>query len=145
MEENKITFEQLASKWQTIYRSIQKTGKFSFDIFLEAFTGTYQLLQPKVCEPSIEKSILPIIVNASLFARSEAGENQDSKYKAALVLTERMLNFVLWENRCADCHETTIYLFEQRQDIDIDFSNLNESINTLVKLYDANYWANFQQ
>ena len=36
-------------------------------------------------------------------------------------------------------------LFEQRQDIDIDFSNLNESINTLVKLYDANYWANFQQ
>lgn len=140
MEENKTNLLQLARDWQSLYREIQKNGKFSFDVFNDLFTKTYQLLCQKVSEPSIEKSLLPVIVNASLFAHTEISDKLEPKHKAALILTERMLTTLLSEKRSSPCSETAIYIFELRQDICIDFSDVNGSVNTLAKLYEADYW-----
>ena len=142
MEENKFNLGQLANNWKMLYLEARKSNKFSFDDFIEVFSSTYQLLCQTVSATSIEKNLLPVIMNASLFAHLEMSTKLEPKHKAALVLTERMLSILLSEKNTSACSGTSIYIFELREDICIDFSDVNGSINTLSKLYEADYWEN---
>jgi hypothetical protein len=69
----------------------------------------------------------------------------ESSYKAAVVLTERMLNTVISEEPKASRSEAKIYVLELRQEVSLSFENIGESINTLVKLYDGDFWDKFGQ
>ena len=145
MEEKKLEIEQLASNWKSLYQEMKKNNKISLELFEETFSSTYRLLCQKVAEPSIEKSLLSVIVNASLFAHIDATENLDSKYKAALVLTERMLSSVTAENLAAPCDKATIYIFELRQEVCINFKDVSDSITVLTELYESDFWKKLQK
>ncbi len=140
MEENKFEFEQLSNNWMSLYREFKKTKKINFDVFNETFSKTYHLFVQQVAEPHIEKKYLSIIVNASLFAHIDISDNVESRYKAALVLTERMLNIIMTNRFTSSSNEDVIYILELRQEIYINFDNITESIDTLAKLYEADYW-----
>ena len=140
MDEKNFELEQLTSNWVLLYNEIKKNGKFNFDTFDNAFSSTYQLLCQISTEPSIEKKFLSVITNAYLFAHADVSVNIDSKYKAALVLTERMLDSVMAENAIAPSGESTIYILEFRKEIRINFNDINDSIEVLAKVFEADYW-----
>lgn len=139
MEENKFEFTELANNWMSLKKEIKK-GKLSFDVFSDTFSKTYQLLNQKASEFSIEKNLLSIIINASLFAHAEVSENVESKFKAALVLTERMLDAVMCQSAETSKSQSTIYILELRQEIQIDFNEVDEAIDSLARYFEADFW-----
>lgn len=145
MEERVYEIEKLVNNWMTLYKDIQNNNKINFDLFNETFSNTYQLLTQEVAESNVEKKYLSIIVNASLFAHVEFRDHIESSYKAAVVLTERMLHTVISDDLAVSRHEAKIYVLELRQEVAISFNNIGESINTLVKLFDGDFWDRFGQ
>jgi hypothetical protein len=145
MEEKIYDIEKLANNWKALYKDIQNNGKINFDLYNETFADTYQLLTQEAAESNVEKKYLSIIVNASLFAHADFDDHMESSYKAAVVLTERMLNTVISEEPKASRSEAKIYVLELRQEVSLSFENIGESINTLVKLYDGDFWDKFGQ
>lgn len=145
MEERTYEIEKLANNWKALYKEIQNNDKINFDLFNETFANTYQLLTQEVAESNVEKKYLSIIVNASLFAHVDFNDHVESSYKAAVVLTERMLNTVISDDAAASRNEAKIYVLELRQEVSLSFDNIGESINTLVKLYDGDFWDRFGQ
>ena len=139
MEGTTFDFEQLANTWRALEQDV-KNSKLSFETFYNAFSNTYKLLSASASEPCVEKKYLSIIVNASLFARAEVSENIDSKYKAALILTERMLDAVTAVDAADPSGESTVYILDLRQEIKINFKEVNDSIELLAKHFEAEYW-----
>ena len=139
MEEKKFEFVQLANNWRALSQEIKK-NKLNFEMFSDTFLKTYQVLKQQDMESCIDKKFLSLIISASLFAHADVSHNLESKYKAALVLTERMIDAVTAANKVPLCDETVVYILELRQEIIIDFSNVNDSIETLTKVFEADYW-----
>lgn len=144
MEDTTFDFEQLANTWRTLEQDV-KNGKLSLEKFCNAFSSTYALLSANASENCIEKKLIPIIVNASLFARADVSENIDSKYKAALILTERMLDAVTADGAGEISDESTVYILDLRRDIKINFKGINDSIELLAKHFEAEYWKKLQR
>ena len=139
MEEKKFEFVQLANNWRALSQEIKK-NKLNFEMFSDTFLKTYQVLKQQDMESCIDKKFLSLIISASLFAHADVSHNLESKYKAALVLTERMIDAVTAANKVSLCDETVVYILELRQEIIIDFSNVNDSIEALTKVFEADYW-----
>ena len=144
MEEKKFEFVQLANNWRALSQEIKK-NKLNFEMFSDTFLKTYQVLKQQDMESCIDKKFLSLIISASLFAHADVSHNLESKYKAALVLTERMIDAVTAANKVSLCDETVVYILELRQEIIIDFSNVNDSIEALTKVFEADYWNKLNQ
>jgi hypothetical protein len=144
MEENKIVVATLTQEWKTLREDIQKNKRLEFSAFEDVFSKTYKLLSQISMDATVEKQYINLIVNAFLFANSDS-KDLEFKYLAAMVLTERMLNTVISEEPKASRSEAKIYVLELRQEVSLSFENIGESINTLVKLYDGDFWDKFGQ
>lgn len=139
MEDKIIEFSHLANNWRTLYQEIKSKKKSSLEQFADTFTSTYKLLLQNASEATVEKKYLPIILNASMFAHIDLNEISDSKQKAVVVLTERMLSSII---NCvaSPSPEAVVYILELRQEICINFNDVGESINTLKMLFEDDYW-----
>lgn len=139
MSEFENEFVQLANEWHNLRLEIGKNKKINFDVFRDVFSRTYLLLSQQASEVKIDKKCTGVIVNASLFANVEI-DGLDPKYCAAVVLTERMINQMMLKGADAPSPVAVIYVLELRQEISINFKDVDEAIETLTKLYKAEPW-----
>lgn len=139
MEETKIDLAELAKGWEKLHLEMKLENKFSFDLFDDVYTKTYEILYKQAEQTSIEKQYIAVIAKAFLFASADSAD-LECKYRAALVLTERMLNCCVLSSAPASPKGTMVYIFEIRKEVYVDFSNVAESLDTLEKLYDEEAW-----
>lgn len=137
MDEIKIELEQLANHWKSLHHDIKTAGKLDFDVFADTFSNTYRLLCQTTSQPSVERKLLPIIMNAYLFAHADVSEHIDAKYKASLVFTERMLRSVM-DGSGGDT--STVYILELREEIRINFNDVTGSVASLARKFEIGYW-----
>ena len=136
MENNEL--KQLTNDWVELRAELNRSKKIKFDLFNEVFAKTFRLLQQTTAEKTIDKDYVALIVNATLFANADMG-NKDFRYCAALVLTERMLNQIMSCNTAEAAQGATIYIFELRKEVYLDFNSIDESLEKLEKLFKAGY------
>ena len=142
MDESKIKLAlQLANDWNDLRNEINKNHKINFEDFEKTFTETYNLLSESSGEATIDKRLIALIVNAYLFANCQNPES-DFLCAAFFSLTERMLSCCVLEASEEPVEGTTVYIFETRKEVYINFSNVKVAINKLVNLFRENYWDN---
>ena len=139
MEEKQINLSELKEGWDRLYYEIRKTKRIDFDIFTGLYADTYALLLEEANKEQVDKKYLGLIASAFLFANAESKE-MESKFRAALALTERMLTCCAFRITPDLQNGTNIYIFEVRKDVYLNFGNVTESISTLEKLFDDEYW-----
>ena len=138
MEFNEIMINELETTWANLYNEVKKNGKFKFDIFETAFTQTFSLLKSSLTEKVLDKRCVRLIAKAYLFANID-DDSLENLCLAATVLTERMLNNFAF--RTSDTEDTsTVYIIESREEVILNFNDVNESVSKLVKIYDNAYW-----
>ena len=138
MDDIKREVMQLASNWSKLSAGLKKSKKIDFELFNQTFTKTYTLLAQQSAESSLDRIYINLIVNASLFANADIAK-LDSKYSAAIVLTERMINQAISGNY-AISGGAQVYILTSRQDVLIDFNDIDGSIETLSKFFEADFW-----
>ena len=138
MEVNRDMLNELEMTWANLYSDVKKNRKFKFEIFENAYSQTFSLLKSSLKESVLDKQCVRLIATAYLFANVNDDSLEDMCL-AATVLTERMLsNFAF---RTSIVEETTaIYIIEAREEVLINFSDVNESISKLLKIYENAYW-----
>ncbi len=142
MEDNRIELaEQLIKDWDDLRYEMNKNHKINFEAFEKAFSETYELLSKNSGEAAVDKKLVALIVNAYLFANCQ---NPESDFLCAAIfsLTERMLACCALEASDEPVLGTTVYVFETRKEVYINFSNVKDSINKLAGLFRENYWDN---
>ncbi len=139
MNDNVILLDELKQNWKTLFFETQKNKKLKFDMFNAAFSQTYSLLSEHSAESSLDKSYIELIAEAYLFANIK-DDSLDSKCLAAFILTERMLNHCAFNNSPSAIDVTSVYIFEARKEVRLNFADVNESINKLEKIFEKNYW-----
>ena len=140
MEEiNVIDIIELVNSWEKLQFEVTKNNKFDFEFFSATFAKTYSVLSECATEPYVDKKYIPLVSAAYLFSNSKCKE-LDSKYLAALALTERLINSCAFNSSSSVPKGSMIYIFEMRKDVFIDFTDINDSISKLEKLFEEEYW-----
>lgn len=134
MEINKDTVREIIEAWKTL-RQDDKSKNFKFDMFESAFSKTYSLLIEHRTDNSLDKQYVQLVSEAYLFANINSSMS-DNTCLAACVLTERMLSSLAFSNTSNDAEISTAYILETREEIKLNFNDVNESISKLVKVYD---------
>ena len=138
VEVNETMIKELEITWANLYNEAKNNQKFKFEIFKTAFSQTFLLLKSSLSEQVLDKRYVRLIATAYLFANIN-DDSLENICLAATVLTERMLNDFAF--RTSNAEDTSaIYIIESRKEILIDFSDVNESISKLVKIYEEAYW-----
>ena len=138
VEVNETMIKELEITWANLYNEAKNNQKFKFEIFETAFSQTFLLLKSSLSEQVLDKRYVRLIATAYLFANIN-DDSLENICLAATVLTERMLNDFAF--RTSNAEDTSaIYIIESRKEILIDFSDVNESISKLVKIYEEAYW-----
>lgn len=133
---------ELAQRWKTLQQNVKRMNNFSYDFFEKLFADTYRLLKNCTKESTIDKSLMPLIVNAYCFANL-SDYKFDSRIVAAFVLTERMLQYCVVEddsNYAVD--GVTVYSIEERKEIFINFNDIGSSMKELINAIDSNSYKN---
>ncbi len=84
-------------------------------------------------ENSVDKKYIGLIAEAYTFA-SIKDDKLGSTCLAAFVLTERMLDYCAFSSDLSEDKVPTVYVFELRKNIRLDFNNVTDSIYTLEKV-----------
>lgn len=142
MVENKKTVNDLLQGWKKLNIEIKTKKKIDMDLFKDVFTKTYSMLSGTAKDVTVSKESVEIVAEAYLFANTE-NKMLDSKYLAALVLTERMLNCYAFSSAADSSGVSTVYILDLRKEVKINFNNVSESMNLLESAFEANYWNNF--
>lgn len=142
MVENKKTVNDLLQGWKKLNIEIKTKKKIDMDLFKDVFTKTYSMLSGTAKDDTVSKESVEIVAEAYLFANTE-NKMLDSKYLAALVLTERMLNCYAFSSAADSSGVSTVYILDLRKEVKINFNNVSESMNLLESAFEANYWNNF--
>lgn len=142
MEENKKILNELLQGWKKLNVEIKTKKKIDMDLFKDVFTKTYSMLSGTAKDDTVSKESVEIVAEAYLFANTE-NKMLDSKYLAALVLTERMLNCYAFSSAADSSGVSTVYILDLRKEVKINFNNVSESMNLLESAFEANYWNNF--
>lgn len=140
MEENKIIVATLAQEWKELREDIQKNKRLEFSVFEDVFSKTYKLLSQISMDATVEKQYINLIVNAFLFANGDS-KDLEFKYLATMVLTERMLNCYVINSTPSTCEKVPVYILEARNEVNVDFNKINESLAMLVSVFEKNYWG----
>lgn len=142
MEENKKILNDLLQGWKKLNIEIKTKKKIDMDLFKDVFTKTYSMLSGTAKDDTVSKESVEIVAEAYLLANTE-NKMLDSKYLAALVLTERMLNCYAFSSAADSSGVSTVYILDLRKEVKINFNNVSESMNLLESAFEANYWNNF--
>lgn len=139
MDDNMILSEQLKQAWKSLGFEVKRDKKLKIEAFSSAFSQTYSLLSTHMSESSLDKKYIEMIVEAFLFANIK-DNTLDNTCLAALILTERMLKSCLSGNNPSSAGQASIFIFETREEILIDFGDVNESINKLTNVIENIFW-----
>ena len=131
----------LAQEWETLRVDLKRNKKMDFAQFNAAFNKTYTLLSQSAVDSTVDRALLPVIAAAVLFAGNDNRE-LDNKFRAALTLTERMISSCAFQGAVEPPIGTMVYIFEMRKDVYIDFTNVNESVTRIEKLFEEEFWRN---
>ncbi len=138
MEVNETMTKELEITWANLYNEAKNKQKFKFEIFETTFSQTFSLLKSSLTEQVLDKRYVRLIATAYLFANIN-DDSLENTCLAATVLTERMLNNFAF--RTSNAEDTSaIYIIESHKEILINFSDVNESISKLVKIYEEAQW-----
>ncbi len=132
--------EELERGWRKLSEDINRNKKIDIRIYEAVFSKTYALLKRYYKEPRIEKVHINLIVNAFLFANTESKE-LDFLYRAALVLTERMLTCCIAAGEEEAPEGAEVYVLTMRREVHIDFNDVDESLRTLAAVLEEDYWG----
>ena len=125
--------------WEKLLIELNRAKRFQIDTFRKYFLDTYQVLKKDLEEAKIEKSHVPLVAKAFLFANAEC-KDVDARFRAALVLTERMLTDCAFRTYPTVPEGSEIYILEARRDVYVDFNNPGESVAILEKAFDERFW-----
>ena len=138
VEVNETMTKELEITWANLYNEAKNKQKFKFEIFETTFSQTFSLLKSSLTEQVLDKRYVRLIATAYLFANIN-DDSLENTCLAATVLTERMLNNFAF--RTSNAEDTSaIYIIESHKEILINFSDVNESISKLVKIYEEAQW-----
>ena len=140
METNKNIIDEVAELWKTLCRE-GRNKKFKIDMFENAFAKTYAMLSAHVEDSSLDKQYIQLISEAYLFANIN-GSTLESTCLAASVLTERMLKSFAFSDSSNNAESSKVYLLETREEIKLDFNDINESLARLSRAYDNAFFKN---
>lgn len=139
MSDTVISLEELKQNWKVLFFEIQKSKRLKYDLFDATFSQTYSLLSEHLTEVSLDKSYIELIAEAYLFANIK-DDSLDNKCLAAFILTERMLSCCAFNSPPFAAEAATVYVFEARKDVRLNFSDVGDSINKLEHIFESNYW-----
>ena len=141
MEYTKAELVALTQEWEALRSDLKRNKRMDFAQFNATFTKTYQLLARAAVESTVDRALLPVIAAAVLFTGNDNRE-LDNKFRAALTLTERMISSCAFQGAVEPPIGTMVYIFEMRKDVYIDFTNVNESVTKIEKLFEEEFWRN---
>lgn len=124
--------------WKKLKAELDRINEIDLNLFETIFTGTYQILKQYSNDSRIDKEHIELIVNAYLFVNS-AAKGLDFQYRAALVLTERMLDCYALGSGTDD--GTEVYILTMRKEVHIDFNDVEASLKTLSTALEEDFWG----
>lgn len=131
--ENTKTALELAQSWKKLSFELTRKRTMDLKLFEETFSGTYAFLLESIQEPAIEKTSLPLLINAFFFTNTSCND-MSSQHRAALILTERMLNCCVMDGAKEAVEGTDVYILEIHGEVYISFKNVTESLDALANL-----------
>ena len=130
--------EKLRQDWKNLGVDVRKSKQLKIEKFDAVFSQTYSLLSKCSAESNVDKLYVGLIAEAYLFANIK-DDTVDSSCLAAFVLTERMLNCCAF-NVTTETAGASIYVFEVRKDVALDFNKVRESVCELSRIFEEVYW-----
>lgn len=139
MEDNMVLAEQLKQAWKELAVAVKKDKQLKIEAFDDVFTQTYTLLSKFSSKKVLDKSFVELIAEAYLFANIK-DDTLDITCLAAFILTERMLSYCAFRSNPTPMDKVTIYIFENRQEVQLYFADVGESIAKLTNVIEKVYW-----
>ena len=123
---------ELAEQWRLLQIGLVRKNDLAYEDFVSIFSQTYAVLKDYANEPTLDKSLMKLVINAYSFANMQAGGYDERAY-AAFVLTERMLQCCVMDARTDKKLEegVSIYFLGQRREARIYFENVDDAINEI--------------
>ncbi len=137
MEEKKLCFKELVCGWEALNIALKNYNKIDLEIFGKTFTQTYLFFKEYSDKDKIKREHIDLIISAALFANAD-NKDIDFYCRAALVLTDRMLNAVI--NNACESDKAVVYILEARKEIYLDFNDVNASVKKLAKFFELDYY-----
>ena len=141
MEGNTFNAIELINNWDKLQTELRKNKKIDFELFNKTFSQTYDILSQHASDDCLDKKYIQLISTAYLFANTINTET-DSKCRAILTLTERMISYCAFSKLTQTPEGAFIYVLDARKDVYINFKDIDESIIKLEKLFDEDFWRN---
>ena len=135
----KMEAMELVRNWRALAFEMKKEKKVDLAVFCDVFTQTYEMLSRCATENTVNKEFVSVIAEAYVFANADSNE-LSSKCLATLVLTERMLTDCAFRTYPTLPEGAEVYLLEARRDVYVSFQEPGESVGTLEKAFDEQFW-----
>jgi len=140
--EEKMALEELKQSWRNLNFEVQKHKRMDLAVFKRLFSETYSLLSKQSAADSIPKNCVELVAEAYLFANTDNRELGDACL-AAFILTERMLNYCVFNSNPGDCGISAVYVIEARKEVFINFNDVDEAMCRLENALGGHYWNAF--
>lgn len=130
----------LSAEWRKLKTALAETNKLDYELFKKTFEATKTLLCDGATVETVDKKRLVVIVDAYKFCSLD-GSYKDPTVQASLILTERMLqHYVLQTHTDLPVpNGVYVYVLEARQELYVDFDNLDLSIKALSRALEKRY------
>ncbi len=129
----------LAVEWRKLRTLLTTNNKLEYELFKKVFEETRDLLSSCATATAIDKSYMNVIVEAYKFSGTD-GAYKDAKPQAALIMTERMLQHYVLDSHVGDVRSGVyVYVLEAKEEIYIDFENVDTSIAVLGRALERRY------
>ena len=134
MDDNIVLIKELREAWKLLSFEIKKSKRIQIELFNDTFSRTYSLLSELSTENSLDKNCIELIAEAFLFANTK-DDSLDQNCLAAFILTERMLTSCAFNTTSSPIKTSSVYVFETRSEITLNFNNVNESMLKLTEVF----------
>lgn len=140
MEASSLNIKNLCERWQKLRGVIVSGNKVEYEFFKSTFEETEKTLSTCFGSDSVNKSYLELIISAYKFVHTDTVV-MDAFSQATVVITERMLHhFVLDQDKSAVQKDGVyVYVLEEKQQIYINFNNIDESLNSLIRVIERGF------
>ena len=129
----------LAEEWRKLRTNLANTNKMDYEVFKKVFEETRALLASCATAAAIDKSYMCVIVEAYKFSGSD-GAYKDIRPRAALILTERMLqHYVLENHTVAPRGGVYVYVLEAMEELYVDFEKIDVAIAAIGRVLEKRY------
>lgn len=126
----------LAPLWKAMAMDLAEKEEFSAEQFCKTFAGTYELLTPYSVMLMVDKDIMQLIVQVQSFISART-RPISGEHAAAVVMAERLLHHCVVRPAAyvEPVLQAPIYSIESHEELLIDFSNVEGSMQLLQEAY----------